>query len=78
MIDIAQAAIGLRVRYTSEDKDTVDEGAIVSWNEDYVFVRYDKRISPIEVNNSSLPKPHSRVAKDSPGVATDPANLEFV
>ena len=78
MITVESAVTGRRVRYTSTSGETVEEGEIVSVTNDYVFVRYDKRIKPVEDRNAKLPSPHSRVPTDSPGVATDPANLEFV
>lgn len=74
---LTSADTGKRVCYTSTGGDTCEEGVIVSYSADYVFVRYDKRIKPKVEPNVKITQPHAKTASDSPGVATDPANLEF-
>jgi len=70
MIDISmldENDKGRKVRYTSSNKDKIEEGKITSWNNKFIFVRYYQQN-----------KPYCIIRYGETSEATDPKDLDFI
>lgn len=54
MINIRDLKVGMRVLY----KGTMEEGIVSSWNDKYVFVKFDEQVSKFGIDETTAQACH--------------------